>query len=83
MKFYWQQSRSEALYVEETNKQVYGKISWEDVNRLCIEAQYCGPSKDGKKAHIEIPLGIWCGEAPAKQAVEQQVSEFFPPEVEG
>jgi hypothetical protein len=72
MEFAWQQSRTEALYVELESKQIWGYITWKDDNRLNLEAVYCGPYRTGDYKSI----GRFFGESDAKSAVERYCAEM-------
>lgn len=76
MEFSWQQSRSEALYVEQESKQIYGFIAWKDDNRMKIEAHYCGPTAGGAPT-CQCPLGFFADEKVAKSAVEKQAQNVL------
>ena len=75
MEFVWQQSRGEALYVEQEEKRIYGFIFWRDGNRLNIGAM----GISSKAAHEFIPLGKFIDEKAAKVAVEESVAKLFHP----
>jgi hypothetical protein len=77
-KYRWQQSRGEALYVDDATDRILGYIGWENENRLKIDAH--GISSKGAKEFA--PLGMFATEQAAKAAVEENVAKVFPVPVE-
>jgi hypothetical protein len=74
-KYRWQQSRGEALYVDEATNRIVGYVFWKEDNRLNIEAHYCGPIPDGPQVH-QMALGRFANEQAAKSAVEEYATQI-------
>jgi hypothetical protein len=77
-KYRWQQSRGEALYVDEATNRIVGFICWKDENRLRIEAH----GINTKAAKEFATLGAFANEQAAKAAVEENTAKVFPMPVE-
>lgn len=74
MEFAWQQSRQEALYVEQESCRIFGYILWREENRLKIEAHYCGPLNSGSLVS-QVLLGYFANETVAKKSVENYAAQ--------